>query len=315
MKHLSLILSQKLIKGKKAGWRDEIYIVKAPELPEFEGYVMFVESRNLTRFVDGKMEIIHGNKWDSKNKKSFYDFELEEKIPGKRSKHYKYDNEEEVLFLYSRGKSDSFEARYNQRKELISTGPGKLVLASYMDIDEHKHPYSKKAWMILPDNTDTWAYQLNYDPLRNIGKHNLNAKGFSILEQYDIADLSIVWKNRTELEKMLIKILDIRNIEQQEYSNHHFYQNVYGETVRCQSFVEDIAITAFEGLLPEVIRQENTMFGYRERKEIEPVRKKLVELSEQMHAVCQTAINDYKRVHLTEEIQKVYELTGIKMQR
>ena len=84
----------------KKNWCDLIiHIIAAPDLPEFKGYVIMVDDENFTYQKDGTIKILHGNEWNSSKHEYMYMFELEEKIPGKRSKRFRY-SEDEVIALY-----------------------------------------------------------------------------------------------------------------------------------------------------------------------------------------------------------------------
>lgn len=305
-----MILPETALKGEKKNWHDLVHIIAAPALPKFNGYVMMINDENLTRQKDGTIKIFHGNEWNSTKREFVYMFELEEKIPGKRSKRFRY-SENEVIALYGRAKSSTFDERYQERKQLVSTESGRLILASYSGMDSNKNPYTFTRWMISPDKSDLWAYELDYDPLRNTGKHRNNAKGFSILEEYHIDNLSVLWENRIEIKKALDTILEIRNVNNQKYSAYHFYPDRHGERIKCQSPIEDVAITAMEMFVPECVREEKLYYGIFERKEITPVREKLMELSKEMQAVCQKAIDEYKQKNFAVEDQKIYDLIGI----
>lgn len=79
----------------KKNWCDLIiHIIVAPDLPEFKGYVIMVDDENFTYQKDGTIKILHGNEWNSSKHEYMYMFELEEKIPGKRSKRFRYSEDE-----------------------------------------------------------------------------------------------------------------------------------------------------------------------------------------------------------------------------
>ena len=106
---------------------------------------------------------------------------------------------------------------------------------------------------MAPDADKTWAYPLNYDPLRDQGKRNRNAKGFEILEKYDISDISII-RNNEKLMQLLANLDHIRGLGL-KINEYAWIFPKRGKTITPSSFLESIAFSTYNAI-PEEIRYE-----------------------------------------------------------
>lgn len=216
---MGITISQKYLKSESdyvfyGGIMTKALTIAPPEkVPELEGYVMRV-SQDAACMQKTSIRIIEGNEWNPKAKKRYYMFEKEEKIPGQKFKKYRYD-EEELIFLYGCASSATFEEKYKHRISIISHGRGKLIKAEFNEYSSSYHTKQLTTdWMIAPDDDKKWAYELNYDPLRDQGKHDKTVSSFRVLEECEIDDLSILNNSiKTALQELLNEYDQIKKSE------------------------------------------------------------------------------------------------------
>lgn len=287
------------------------YIIISPpsNIPELSGYIMKI-NKELIIINNNKnlIHIDHGNEWDKTYKHYVYMFEKEEKIKGHPSKRYRY-SEDELFTMYGCDKSNSFVERFNKREKTFKSGSGSLIRCKYTDFNKRGGLNSKITWLIAPDSDKKWAYEFNYDPLRDMGKHNKDGKGFELLESYHINNISILSENKQILCDLLYKIDSIRELKLNSNDLACYYDRS-GKPIYAASAAESIAYTMYE-MLPRKLTIDKyyghlhgTSFG-------EEIVKKLVEVGKEMENLCQDAIAKYKKENIHDIALEIKKITGI----
>ena len=310
---MSVTISKKYLKGKEQKSRFDWpeYIIAAPaNAPELEGYVMrFREDR--VDVSDTSITLKQGNEYKKSDYKMYFMFEKEVKIKGHPSKRYRY-TEEEVLLLYRKGESKNFEGKVKERSEVSSKGPGRLVRASYTDYEHGKGKEPREGWFIAPDADPTWVYPFDYDPLRDEGKHNKNAKGFEVLEEYAVPDISVLRKDEYHLQHCLEAIKDNRGlclngIRSWEKS----YSDKFGKIVNAESLTDEVALTAYEAV-PKWIRTRRGPFNETEESQDgENLRLELTELATEMEEKCRAYVARHQKDNMEYLVKELKKSFGI----
>lgn len=276
---------------------------------ELAGYVMYVLEDDIQVSTDS-FTILQGNEYNPKIREWIHMFEKQVKVKGRAFKRYRY-TDDELYTLYGR-ESKSFDRRYQERDVLLQ-GPGKLVLSSYSKAyQENGATLHRQAeeWMLIPQESDIWAYEFGYDPLRDTGKHRITAKGFSILEEYSIPDMAIFHDNYQVLS-LLHNLQHIRNLSLKTPSLYdRFYYNSYGKFTSAQNMAEYIALSLYQ-TVPEDITAPRKYGTFQETEQGARIREGLTRIMEQAVTLCQNEILAYQTAEIKKIIQEIQKLTGL----
>lgn len=290
---MNLKIPKKYLKAQDDNYLTHVYIISAPEnVEELNGYIMKIPQEDVT-VTDSSLILRQGNEWNKKQKEYSYMFEKESKILHHPSKRYRY-SEKELIILYKSANSLTFKKRI----ENIEHGSGKLVKASYTAYSKLKGKYKTKGWFIAPDADQKWVYSLDYDVVRNYGKHSKNAKGFSIIEEYYLPDISVIYKNKDKLEQLFYNLESI-------YNKH-------GEKICATSLAEEIVSIAYNRISSEICTE---IIDYQscETIEGERIREELLKLSTEMENKVNNLISNYQAERLAKIIDEIKNLTGIEI--
>lgn len=313
---MSVTIPRKYFKGRDDNAIWPVYIIAAPEnVPELDGYVM-KSMQDFTNITNNSIIFLQGNEWNRKQKVYLYMFEKEAKTPGHPSKRYRY-TEEEVIRLYGNALSPTFEERLEKRKKTIEKGPGKLLRASYADFTVKDGKQIKNGWFVAPDANPKWIYPLNYDPLRDLGKHNRDAKGFSILEEYTLPDIAILREHKDQLKRLLSNLDYIRSLKvDPEFGYQEYVYDKKGQIIHASSLAEALAFHAYEQI-PEEIRTNSQSYRGKltEKPEGEQIRLKLMRISAKMEKLCAETVQKYQSEKLSAIASEIKDLIGIDIQQ
>ena len=315
---MSVKIPIKYLKKKESGFIP-IYVIEAPvNTPELSGYVMKMPQQNV-EVCDTYLLLYHGNEWDKKVREHYFMFEKEEKVKGHPAKRYRY-SEDEFFKLYERAKSKRFDQRLEERIQRFQKGPGRLLRASYSDYKDRAMIKSTN-WLIEANDDKKWVYEFSYDPLRDIGKHNKMSKGFSVLEEYPVMDISLLIKNKDTLPRLLNSLDHIRELKIKIADNSLIYKmgiiihDKFGSIVTPNTLSEAIAMFAYK-MIPDEITEERTIsHGLCAKTEADEFRNQLIEMATEMEKKCFDFFESYcsERINtLTEEIK---EMTGISISK
>lgn len=215
---MNITISIKYYKGGVDGFRPFYNIAPPENVPELCGYVMRMPA-DRAKITDKCVVIFQGNEWDPKSREHLFMFEKEEKTPGHPSKRYRY-HEAEVFIMYGNASSPTFGERLEKRIRIFSEGSGKLVRATFRQY-EHQHHMKRECagWFLSPDADPKWVYSFDYDPLQNRGKHNRNAVGFSVLEEYAV-DMAAVQRHKDRIKELLGELDRIRAEAESDAGQH-----------------------------------------------------------------------------------------------
>lgn len=298
---MSVKISDKYLLAKEVGYF-EVYLIAPPEnVPELSGYVMKIKTEKVDiDKSEHRIELLDGNIWDKKLFKFQYMFEKAEKIKGERSKRYRY-TEDELVILYGSAKSDTFLERYKKRSATFSSGSGNLVRCKYMDYDRIYGEHEVTKWLIEPDTSRKWVYEFDYDPLRDIGKHNKDAKGFQLLDKYHVDDISILIDNSFQLKRLFRDFEDVYALT--------FYS--YQRMDECH-FTERIVDTALK-FVPDTVRFRKSCGALYDTKYSEELKEKLSAYSIEIEKECKRTIETCRRDKLTEIISKINDIINIEI--
>lgn len=284
-----MTLNKKYLISVEENYYDgKVYIIAPPESSdELSGYCMKVRDRFI--HVGDKTLEIEGSVWNKQERKMYYMFEVKEKTPGKKSKRFRY-TEEEAIILYGKDGTKNFEEQYIKRKEKISAGPGELIFAEFSTRRDGINT-RETGWFFSPEN-DKWVYPFWYDPLEDVGKHNRTAKGFRVLEHYDIDDISVFrGEKREEIVALLTKI---KSIKRKAYK--------YSE--------KDITKHLMDGI-PYDLRKiyiGRSEFDSELTKNVTP---RLSEYSEELVSYINSAIAEYNTRELKTLQGEIFKLLGV----
>lgn len=293
------------------------HIIAAPEnMPELAGYILKTLPDNITVKCDS-ITIHEGNEWSKKEKQYLYMFEKEIKVPRHPSKRHRY-TEDEMIRMYGSAISPTFEKRLKKRENLLSSGPGSLIKAKYTAYNEREGKESTEGWFVAPEADKIWVYPINYEPLRDQGKHNRNAKGFEVLEEYGVPDIAVL-RNNTRLIQLLAELDHIRGLSL-KINEYAWIFPKRGKTITPSSFLESIAFSTYNAI-PEEIRYEKISGkrlpgspDWRETPEGERIRQELTELSTELEEKCQDIVRQYKIDKITTIASEISDLVGINIQ-
>lgn len=288
-----------------------IYSIKAPEgVSELDGYVMKFPEDDV-KLTDSHILLFHGNEWNKRKMKYLFMFEKEEKNPGKRYKRYRY-TEEELIKLYGQAESKTFNARLAERESRLS-GPGKLIRATFSDYKEHC-VVKKNDWLIVSDAEQKWCYEFDYDPLRDLGKHNRDAKWFSIQEEYHVTDISILFKNKKRIYELLKQLNRSRKLSLKNPRPEYFFDR-YGNFLKTNSTAESITLMILKELIPEELLKTHDydMQDDRETPEAEEFRTELYEETKKLEIACFEFVEKCRTEQLNAITEEVKEITGIQL--
>lgn len=308
---MSMTIPKKYLKGEDNTALWPLYIIAPPEgVPQLTGYVM-KQLQDFTQVSDSSLLFSNGNEWNKTTRQYLYMFEREEKVPGHPSKRYRY-TEEELIRAYGMAGSATYEERLDKRIQNATKGPGRLVRASYTEYYEGRKE-TAEGWYIVPDGDETWVYSFDYDPLRNQGKHSQKAAGFSIMEEYQVRDITLL-REHLEVLTLLKKLDSIRAADLGKVGMTYTYDR-FGDTVDAISPADEIAFIAYEKYIPAVMRYD-TIDGKRcEMPDAEAVRLQLMAKAAEIEDICHEYINAYKAKKLADLIREIKEITGIDMSR
>lgn len=276
-------------------------------MPELAGYILKVLPDNITVNCDNII-IDKGNEWSKKEKQYLYMFEKETKTPGRPSKRYRY-TEDEMIRLYL---SPTAEKKLQKRMALLSSGPGRLIHAKYSEFSKMDGKRSAEGWFIASDSDGTWVYPINYDPLRDQGKHSRNAKGFSVLEEYAVSDIAVL-HNKKRLIQLLKDLDHIRGLHL-TINPHAWVCTKQGKMINPSSFLESIAFSVYNAIPTEIRLEKPGRLERRETPEGERIRQELTELSTELEEKCQDIVRQYKIDKITAIASEILDLTGINIQ-
>lgn len=152
-------------------------------------------------------------------------------------------------------------------------------------------------------------YPLDYDPLRDIGKHNCDAKGFAALEEYNVSDIAILREHRTQLAVLLSQLDYNRSLHMDSrYFGHEWCYGVYGSYVEAKTLGEELAIRCYNAIPRQVTHNEDGRRHYiYETPESEQLRKDLTE----MERKCADALRKYQLEKIDQITTEIKDLIGI----
>lgn len=306
---MEIRLPKKYLKREESGY-NSVYVIDPPEnAPELSGYVLKIETDRVSEDKTS-LTMHYGNEWDKKNRQYLYMFEREDKVKGVRSKRFRY-TEEETYILYGRAISKTFDKRLAERQEKVTSGSGKLIRARYSDYQDHTIQSSIE-WFISADADSKWVYEFTYNTLTDVGKHSCTAKGFSILEEYSIEDISVLFNVKDNLSYLLHQLDHVRSIRMKSPSKPFVYDK-FGNLIKANSPGEVIALKAYDELLPSEIKYDLEEYGTFERPEAEKLRRQLYKIGKEMEKECESVIEEYRTQKIETIINDIKELTGISM--
>lgn len=308
-KSMEIRLPKKYLKREESGY-NSVYVIDPPEnAPELSGYVLKIETDRVSEDKTS-LTMHYGNEWDKKNRQYLYMFEREDKVKGVRSKRFRY-TEEETYILYGRAISKTFDKRLAERQEKVTSGSGKLIRARYSDYQDHTIQSSIE-WFISADADSKWVYEFTYNTLTDVGKHSCTAKGFSILEEYSIEDISVLFNVKDNLSYLLHQLDHVRSIRMKSQSKPFVYDK-FGNLIKANSPGEVIALKAYDELLPSEIKYDLEKYGTFERPEAEKLRRQLYKIGKEMEKECESVIEEYRTQKIETIINDIKELTGVSM--
>ena len=283
------------------------YILKPPkDVEDLTGYILRMPQKN-TAIMGDSIVLYNGNEWDKKLRQHLFMFEKEVKVKGKPSKRYRY-TEKEAYMLYKH----IDEQRVNARAEVAQRGSGRLIRASYSDyIDNSLCKVTE--WLIAPDSDDKWVYEFYYDPLKNTGKHKRSAKGFSILEEYPVPDITKIIDSRKKLRDLLDELDHVREMELKD-SNSEYIHNRYGKLIKASNLSESIAFTAYN-MLPTTARERRESYGTYSTPEAEKFLDRLIELGSEIERECTDFLESYRSDQIARITREIKELIGIDIKK
>lgn len=173
--------------------------------------------------------------------------------------------------------------------------------------------FQRKGWFIASDENAKWCYDFDYDPLRDTGKHNMDAKGFKLLEEYSVSDVAIIHENKEHLEFYLNELNHIRNLKLNTYGMHD--QKIHdkdGHLIVASSMAENVAFGVYNQI-PEEIR--TYMYGSREEEtqKGEEIRAELIKLSTEIENKCNEFIKQYQSEQINYVSSIIKKMTGIEI--
>lgn len=298
---MSLEIDNSYIIEKTEGFRP-VYVIAAPKSENLlKGYVMKLDVSSV-KIKEPLIVLTEGNEWDKKTKQRLFMFEKAEKEPGKKAKRYRY-TEEELYILYESDKSKTFTKRLKNRQDLFKGGPGRLIKASYLEF-VLKALVRFDKWMISPDVDKLWAYEFDYSPLYNKGKH----RSYRAYQEYHVDDISVLWENREELEVLLNKFDSIRYMSMSRlFSGRIFDKN--GSDIRAKNLIEELTFAAYNKL-PSIVVEDTHLH---ETENGERIRKRISEIAKQIDDICNEEFELYREVELEKVKKDIKKLVGITM--
>ena len=306
---MSLSIPIKYLSGEDDNIFRPSYIITAPKgEPSLDGYIL--RQPKEYAYTDGKSIVIeHGNEWVGEKKEFRYMLERREKVPGKKSKRYRY-SEEEMIQLYGRSESKTYDERLQKRSRIVSSGSGSLIRARYSVYDN----YDKRTvsgWLLSPDADSTWVYELGYDPLRDIGKHSRKARGFSLEESYHVDDISVIRDSAKQLISLLNRLDAVREIVSECWRNRSYIYGADGDLVYAQSVAENISYSAYNDFIPKAAREKNVGGEYVQKPEALETLQKLTQIATKMEEECRRLTDAYRHEKASEVCRQIRSLTGI----
>lgn len=280
---MSVSISKKYLKREEDTRFYPTYIIAPPaKVPELDGYVLKISKEYVT--VDDKTVILsRGNEWNKKEQKIFYTFEKEIKEKGKAFKRYRYE-EDELLFLYRQSESKNFEKALKKRENISTKGPGSLIQASFTTYHK-KYGYEQETgWFVMSKADEKWVYPLDYDPLRDLGKHSKQAKGFTILEEYPVQDIAILRFHAEELTRLIKSLNSCRSLIISELYNETFAEYLVRKSLY---------------LIPTECCEEKKF------------KSELLDAAKIMEEKCQSHLDKYKKDKIEHIAEEIKNLIGI----
>ena len=283
------------------------YIIKPPkDVEELTGYILRMPQKNAA-IIGDSIVLYNGNEWDKKLREHLFMFEKEVKVKGKPSKRYRY-TEREAYMLYKHIDKQKVSAR----AEVSQRGSGRLIRASYSDyIDDSLCKVTE--WLIAPDSDDKWVYEFYYDPLKNVGKHNRSAKGFSILEEYPVPDIATIINSREMLQSLLHELDYVRELKLINNSSEYVY-NRNGKFVKAATPSEAIAYMAYN-MIPKKAKETKAYYGTYPTLEAEKFIERLLELGVGIEKECSTFLESYKSEQISRLSREIKDLIGIDIEK
>lgn len=297
---------------QKDGFRPT-YSIKAPSVvPELQGYVMKILQEDV-KIEDATLIIRKGNEWNKVQKSYFFMFEKAVKVSGKNSKRFRY-SEEQLFKMYGMDQSSTFEERFEERRNRSQTGAGKLIRARYTEFSQEKGKYSTTGWFILTDANSKWVYTFEYDPLRDQGKHNKDAKGFDIEEQYPVEDVSNLWDNRVALNRLLRSLDYTRNLAVSEGFSAWIRGSHPKQFRNAQTLADELAFIALNHL-PDDLTVDSCIRGKYESENGARIRADLMKLTEEIERRCRDEVETYRAAEILKISEKIKDLIGIEINK
>lgn len=276
------------------------YVIAPPKTSEiFKEYVLKIWIDD-AKIKDEYITIYAGNELDRKTNQRVFMFEREVKIPGKKSKRYRF-TPDELFTLYSRDKSSNFDERVKEREKLIQSGSGRLLRVKYTDYKERMLK-EVEGWVVSPDADKLWVYELEYSPLYNTGKH----RSYMVLEEYHIKDISILWDNRRKLDILLYRLDQVRSLDLEGYYES-WVPDRYGKHIGAKNLADELTFSAFNRL-PKEMRVTK---GYKEVEGGEKIRERLLVLAKELEKVINEELESYREVELKKVKDSIKELIGL----
>lgn len=308
---MSMRINKKYLKGSIDTGMFPLYIIEAPKnVRQLEGYVMKIRQDNV-EISDNNIILLRGNEWNQKQYKKLYMFEKEFKVEGSRSKRYRY-TEEEAIRLYGSADSSTFTERLEKRERIYRSGTGRLIRAEYTEYSKSDGMISRKGWFIASDENAKWCYDFDYDPLRDTGKHNMDAKGFKLLEEYSVSDVAIIHENKEHLEFYLHELNHLRNLKPNTYGiRDQKIPDRDGHLIAASSMAENIAFCAYNQI-PKEITEYGTKIVKGTQKG-EEIRAELIKLSTEIENKCNEFIKQYQSEQINYVSSIIKKMTGIEI--
>lgn len=179
---------------------ERIVITLPEEYKELNGYGLFVEA-NLVAFTENSIIIYRGQ--ERKEKKSVYVIEKIAKEKGKRFQKYRLEKDK-LQAMYDSVPHPGVEYERTLRCRFKHKS-GKLLYVSqtlhYNELMPWRDDEQRFGWVVEFDDEPNACYVLYYDWLTGRGK--ITNDNIAIIHEYKFKDLSVIWDNAREVEKLL----------------------------------------------------------------------------------------------------------------
>lgn len=292
-----------------------VCVVTPPEnVPMLTGYVLKI-LKDYISITDTSIFFNKGNGWDKKIKQDIFIFEKEVKNPEHRSKRYKY-TEKELENLYSNSRQMSFKDwLLMKRTQVLETGSGKLVKASFMDVSKRAEKKIREGWFVLPDADARWAYPICYNPVLDMGKIWTGAKGFTIQKEYLLKDISVLCEHKEQIAGLLYELDRIRHLNLNlQHNLQRLYVDQDGMYRIARSTGEALAITCYSTIPDEAMhsKSEGSYFKH-ETAEGKELRMELIDLGMEMERKCREIFAHYQNNQIERITRKIKNLIDIEV--